>query len=85
MSRCCTAQHPRKQMSIRKLPPVLALHIKRFEHSSRKQHGRKLNTPVAFPITDLDVRPYLSSSVLRARYRPPSQPAGQKDPSQYVC
>ncbi|KAK9916520.1 hypothetical protein WJX75_003670 [Coccomyxa subellipsoidea] len=53
-----------KQMSIRRLPPVLCLHVKRFEHTGV---GKKLNTPLIFA-AHLDVRPYLSSTVLQKRF-----------------
>ena len=43
-----------KQLSVQKLPPVLCLHIKRFEHSlggaGGRAEGRKLDTHVAFPL-----------------------------------
>jgi hypothetical protein len=48
--RCKTRQHAVKQMSIRQLPPVLCFHVKRFEHTSITGIGRKLNTPLVFPI-----------------------------------
>ncbi|KAK9806173.1 hypothetical protein WJX72_004306 [[Myrmecia] bisecta] len=63
--RCQTGRHAVKQMSIRKLPPVLCLHIKRFKHLGI---GRKLETPLMFPISNLDLRPFMASAVLRGRY-----------------
>jgi hypothetical protein len=57
-----------KQLSLRALPPVLVLHAKRFEHpGGLRAVARKLDTDLAFPLTGLDMRPFLSSSVLRAR------------------
>lgn len=34
--RCRTTQEAVKQMSVRRLPPVLCLHVKLFEHISGK-------------------------------------------------
>ncbi|CAL8466572.1 g6108 [Coccomyxa elongata] len=62
--RCRLQQRAIKQMSIRRLPLVLCLHVKRFEHMGV---GKKLNTPLIFA-PHLDVRPYLSSTVLRKRF-----------------
>ncbi|BDA41148.1 probable ubiquitin carboxyl-terminal hydrolase 22 [Coccomyxa sp. Obi] len=62
--RCRLQQRAVKQMSIRRLPLVLCLHVKRFEHMGV---GKKLNTPLIFA-PHLDVRPYLSSTVLRKRF-----------------
>ncbi|EIE26303.1 hypothetical protein COCSUDRAFT_58843 [Coccomyxa subellipsoidea C-169] len=70
--RCRLQQRAVKQMSIRRLPPVLCLHVKRFEHMGV---GKKLNTPLLFS-AHLDVRPYLSSTVLQKRFtvkRPPER------------
>jgi ubiquitin carboxyl-terminal hydrolase 22/27/51 len=36
-------------MSVRKLPPVLCFHLKRFEHG-HKQRARKLDVPIRFPV-----------------------------------
>lgn len=56
-----------KQMSIRKLPLVLCLHIKRFEHSYIRKMSRKIDRHLQFPFS-LDMTPYLSSSVVRKRF-----------------
>ncbi|XP_052204082.1 ubiquitin C-terminal hydrolase 22 isoform X2 [Diospyros lotus] len=53
-----------KQMSIRRLPLVLCLHIKRFEHSPVRKMSRKIDRHLQFPFS-LDMSPYLSSSILR--------------------
>lgn len=39
-----------KALSLSRLPPLLVLHIKRFEYNSRGGR-RKLNTPIAAPLT----------------------------------
>lgn len=33
---CALQQRALKQMSVRRLPPVLCLHVKRFEHTVRR-------------------------------------------------
>ena len=43
--RCKTRQRAVKQMSVRRLPPVLCFHAKRFEHHLAGG-GRKLDTPL---------------------------------------
>jgi hypothetical protein len=48
-SQCSQQQRPLKQMSVRKLPPVLCFHLKRFEHG-HKQRARKLDVPIRFPV-----------------------------------
>lgn len=64
---CKEMQNSSKQMSIKKLPLVLSLHVKRFEHSIIKKLSRKVDRYVHFPFS-LDMAPYMSSSILRARY-----------------
>ncbi|XP_050218697.1 ubiquitin C-terminal hydrolase 22 [Mercurialis annua] len=56
-----------KQMSIKRLPLVLSLHIKRFEHSLVRKLSRKIDWHLQFPFS-LDMTSYLSSSVLRTRF-----------------
>ena len=64
---CKERQDSLKQMSIGKLPLVLSLHVKRFEHSFVKRSSRKIDQYLHFPFS-LDMTPYLSSSILRARH-----------------
>ncbi|CAL9061900.1 ubiquitin C-terminal hydrolase 22-like [Musa acuminata AAA Group] len=64
---CQVRQESLKQMSIRKIPLVTCFHIKRFEHSSMRKMSRKVDQYLHFPFS-LDLAPYLSSSILRARY-----------------
>ncbi|XVF48249.1 hypothetical protein PTKIN_Ptkin03bG0174900 [Pterospermum kingtungense] len=56
-----------KQLSIRRLPLVLCLHIKRFEHSLVRKASRKIDRHLQFPFS-LDMTPYLSSSIIRSRF-----------------
>lgn len=65
----CGSQHAHKQLSLRSLPPVLVLHAKRFEHRGGvRATARKLDTDLSFPLSDLDMRPFLSATQLRARH-----------------
>ncbi|XP_059658276.1 ubiquitin C-terminal hydrolase 22 [Cornus florida] len=64
---CQEKQDSLKQMSIRRLPLVLCLHIKRFEHSPVKKVSKKIDRHLQFPFS-LDMSPYLSSSIVRKRF-----------------
>lgn len=55
--RCGHVGDATKQYTIRTLPPVLAIHLKRFEH--RLATNVKVDGHVAFP-QQLDLTPYLS-------------------------
>lgn len=46
-----------KKLCISNSPPILCLQLKRFKHDA--YFGSKINTSVTFPLTGLDVRPYL--------------------------
>ncbi|CAI9755595.1 unnamed protein product [Fraxinus pennsylvanica] len=63
----CQEKHDAlKQMSIKNLPLVLCLHIKRFGHSTFRKMSRKIDQYLQFPFS-LDMKPYLSSSVVKKR------------------
>lgn len=64
---CQERRNSLKQMSIRRLPIVLCLHIKRFEHSTIRKMSRKIDQYLQFPFS-LDMTPYLSSSIVRNRF-----------------
>ncbi|CDP07897.1 unnamed protein product [Coffea canephora] len=64
---CQEKQDALKQLSIKKLPLVLCLHIKRFEHFPIKRLSRKIDRHLQFPFS-LDMKPYLSSSVVRKKF-----------------
>ncbi|XP_050364368.1 ubiquitin C-terminal hydrolase 22 [Argentina anserina] len=64
---CRELRDSSKQLSIRKLPLVLCLHVKRFEHSLVRKMMRKINSYMHFPFS-LDMTPYLSSSIVRNRF-----------------
>ncbi|PWN96813.1 cysteine proteinase [Tilletiopsis washingtonensis] len=59
-SACGFAGQGQKQLSLRRLPPVLCIQLKRFEHNAI---GSKLETRVRFPST-LDLRPFCTGAVL---------------------
>ena len=47
---CCDLQEAEKRMKIKKLPNVLALHLKRFKYQEDLQKYTKLTYRVAFPM-----------------------------------
>lgn len=57
-----------KQTSITKLPPVLTMHLKRFEFSGHQARAAKLETFVSFPLDGLDMSPYLTSRIDLGRH-----------------
>jgi ubiquitin C-terminal hydrolase len=58
-----------KQTSITKLPPVLTMHLKRFEFLGGHQaRATKLETFVSFPLDGLDMSPYLTSRIDLGRH-----------------
>ncbi|KAI3812661.1 hypothetical protein L1987_17373 [Smallanthus sonchifolius] len=64
----CKERHESvKQMSIKRLPLVLCLHVKRFEHSLVRKASRKIDRHLQFPFS-LDMTPYVSSSIVRKRF-----------------
>ncbi|ORY09783.1 ubiquitin carboxyl-terminal hydrolase 2 [Clohesyomyces aquaticus] len=54
---CDGGQNATKQLSIKRLPPVLPIHLKRFEHT--KSASSKIETKVKFPMK-IDLYPYTS-------------------------
>jgi ubiquitin carboxyl-terminal hydrolase 12/46 len=47
--RCCSLQEAQKRMRIKRLPPVLALHLKRFKYVEQLGRYKKLAYRVVFP------------------------------------
>ena len=47
---CCSLQEAQKRMRIKRLPNVLALHLKRFKYIENLQRFKKLSYRVAFPM-----------------------------------
>jgi ubiquitin C-terminal hydrolase len=53
-----------KQISIMKLPPIMAMHFKRFEYTGGVQsRPRKIETFVSFPLDNLDMSSFLTSRI----------------------
>lgn len=64
-SNCKRRQPAVKQMSLRRAPPVLCMHVKRFEHCPGSNRIlKKLQAPLAFPTGALDLYPYLTATIL---------------------
>ena len=64
--RCECERAAFKQMSIRQLPPVLCLHMKRFK-ATDKGATKKVDSPVSFPVAHLDMAPFTSAPLLAKR------------------
>jgi len=47
---CCSLQEAHKRMRIKRLPNVLALHLKRFKYMEQLQRFKKLSYRIAFPM-----------------------------------
>ena len=61
--RCKAHVQAQKKLDLWRLPELLVVLIKRFEHT---RSGRvKLDAPVAFPLRDLDLSPYLAHAQAR--------------------
>lgn len=58
--KCKTQQQAHKKIELWKLPQILVLHLKRFQHG--KYRRSKLDVNVKFPSKDLDLTPFLSPS-----------------------
>ncbi|CAH2073176.1 unnamed protein product [Thlaspi arvense] len=64
---CGEKRESSKQMSIRRLPLLLCLHVKRFEHSLTRKTSRKIDSYLQYPFR-LNMSPYLSSSIIGKRF-----------------
>ncbi|CAI2735807.1 unnamed protein product [Schistosoma spindalis] len=64
--RCCVKRRAVKRLSIHSLPPVLCLHLKRFDFDWDRQIPIKFSHYFKFP-RQLDMSPYLSGSTLKFR------------------
>lgn len=60
----CGPVEASKQLSLRRLPPVLCIQLKRFEHTATSSF--KIETKVKFPM-QLDVREFVTPSVLESQ------------------
>jgi len=59
--RCCKKVDARKKIDLWKLPPVLILHLKRFEFDMRTLRTRKIDANLSAPGGVLDLSSYCSS------------------------
>ncbi|ODH49560.1 hypothetical protein GX48_04347 [Paracoccidioides brasiliensis] len=55
---CRREREATKQIILTRAPRLLVIHFKRFS-LSRFQQTRKINTPISFPITGLDLTPFM--------------------------
>eukprot|EP00184_Porphyridium_aerugineum_P001707 CAMPEP_0184696184 /NCGR_PEP_ID=MMETSP0313-20130426/3559_1 /TAXON_ID=2792 /ORGANISM="Porphyridium aerugineum, Strain SAG 1380-2" /LENGTH=763 /DNA_ID=CAMNT_0027154759 /DNA_START=85 /DNA_END=2376 /DNA_ORIENTATION=- len=62
-SKCQSKQEAIKQLSFYRLPQILCIHLKRFEHGGAT--SQKLETLVEFPTSSLDMSPFLSSTIFK--------------------
>jgi len=80
-SKCGRHENSTKQLSIQSLPLVLCLHLKRFDHSARvSAASSKIDNYVTFPLTGLDLSPYLHSH-RTTPLSPPSSSRSQPESS----
>ncbi|TID14084.1 ubiquitin carboxyl-terminal hydrolase 2 [Venturia nashicola] len=70
--KCGKQRDATKQLSIKQLPPVLSIHLKRFSHT--KEKASKLETTVAYPLS-LDMTPFTTA------HRPVLKKAKPQKPS----
>ncbi|KAK8779433.1 ubiquitin-specific protease 12/46 [Amblyomma americanum] len=47
---CCSKQEAQKRMRVKKLPMILALHLKRFKYTEQQNRHTKLSYRVVFPL-----------------------------------
>ncbi|KAJ1626272.1 putative ubiquitin carboxyl-terminal hydrolase [Pavlovales sp. CCMP2436] len=81
---CCSLQEGQKRLRIKRLPPVLALHLKRFKYIEQLGRYKKLAYRVVFP-HELRVRGTLAKSAPPAMgegaaAHGPSTPRGGRQP-----
>lgn len=56
--RCQKQREATKQITITRAPQYLVVHFKRFS-ASKNESAKKVRTPIDFPLTDLDLEPYM--------------------------
>jgi len=69
-NRCKEHKEAWKKLEFHHCPPTLVLQLKRFQYT--RWSRERLNTPVRFPIENLDVSPYRTASSLAAAEPEPS-------------
>ncbi|CAM9802242.1 unnamed protein product, partial [Discosporangium mesarthrocarpum] len=55
---CGRRRKSSKHLLVHRYPPVLVVHIKRFQYTSSSRN--KLSKPVTFPLQGLDLRPFVT-------------------------
>ncbi|EMC99959.1 hypothetical protein BAUCODRAFT_63002 [Baudoinia panamericana UAMH 10762] len=60
--KCDKNQEATKKLSLGRLPPVVAVHLKRFSHSKSLSQSTKIETKIRYPLT-ADFTPYLTTPV----------------------
>lgn len=66
-SKCKAHQASTKKFDLWKLPPVMVVHLKRFSYD--RLYRDKIDTLVDFPLTDLDMAPYMiNKNIGESRY-----------------
>ncbi|XP_054721434.1 ubiquitin carboxyl-terminal hydrolase 46-like isoform X2 [Uloborus diversus] len=60
---CCSKQEAQKRMRVKKLPMILALHLKRFKYMEQQNRHTKLSYRVVFP---LELRLFNTVSILES-------------------
>ena len=64
LCRTCNAySEATKQLSLHTLPMLLCVHFKRFEQNISAKQSNKIDTLISFPLTALDLAPYLHSAL----------------------
>lgn len=59
--RCKTARPATKKLDLWKMPPVLIIHLKRFDNDAATETRRKLNDTVTYPLENLDLSRFVQS------------------------
>ncbi|NXS91792.1 UBP50 hydrolase, partial [Jacana jacana] len=62
-SLCGTKQDAVVKATITKAPQIITFHLKRFEWQDKRKG--KLSTPICYPLTNLDLSPYMARPVRR--------------------
>ena len=71
---CCSKQEATKRLRVKRLPQILALHLKRFKYMEHSHRYTKLSHRVVFP-WELKIFNTVSNSLL-----PPSNPLSHSVP-----
>jgi ubiquitin carboxyl-terminal hydrolase 22/27/51 len=80
---CSSPQEVKKKFSLSRLPPVIPIHLKRFEHERSAGTSSKVETRIRFP-REIDLTPYTTSSSAKSKSKaesasPPAMTNGTAD------